>query len=64
MKKLLEVIWREPVVILAIAVGVTTLLANEGLIAEWIPLVALAVAAGYQRASVEPVKEPKDNGSV
>lgn len=56
MKRVAEILYSEPVAFLSVLVGVTTLLAKEGLIAGWIPLVALAVAAGIQRGLVEPLK--------
>lgn len=60
LKRVVEILYREPVAFLAVVVGVTTLLAKEGVIAGWIPLVALAVAAAIQRNLVEPIKSDEN----
>lgn len=56
MKRVIKILYTEPVAFLAVTVGVTTLLAKEHIIAGWIPLVALALSAGISRALVEPIK--------
>lgn len=54
MKKLADILWTEPVVILSASVGVTGVLAKEHVISGWIPLVLLAVVTPIQRALVTP----------
>lgn len=54
MKRLAEIIWGEPVITLSVATGVTGVLAQQGIVAAWIPLVTLAVVTPIQRALVKP----------
>lgn len=57
MRVVAKILYTEPVAFLTVLVGVTTLLAKEHIIAGWIPLLALAISAGINRALVEPIKE-------
>jgi hypothetical protein len=53
-RKLVDILWSEPVVTLSVSVGVTGVLAKEHIISGWIPLVLLAVVTPIQRALVTP----------
>lgn len=54
MQKIAALIYSEPVVTLTVVTGTTAVLANEHIIAGWIPLVALAVCTPIQRGLVTP----------
>lgn len=54
MKKLIQVLLNEPVVVLAIVTGVTGVLALQGVIPAIVPLVVLAVTTPIQRFLVKP----------
>jgi hypothetical protein len=54
LKTIAKTLWTEPVVFLGVLVGASVLLAKEGLIAGWIPLLVLAIAAPIQRELVTP----------
>lgn len=56
MKRILVVLYTEPVVVLGIATGVSAFLAKQGIVAAWVPLLVLAVATPIARALVSPEK--------
>lgn len=61
MKAIAERVWNEPVIALAVLVGVTTILANAHIISSIFPMIALVIATAIQRQAVEPTNK-SDNG--
>ena len=56
MKGVLKAIYAEPVVFLATIQAAATALSATDVIADWIPLVTLAVVVAIQRSLVTPSK--------
>ncbi len=54
MKKLIKLLWEEPVIVLAIVTGCSAVLAQQGLIPPWVTLLVLAVVTPIQRFLVTP----------
>lgn len=62
MKSLLQRLWTEPVLILAILTGVVGVLGQQGIIAGWWVLIALAITTPIQRELVKPIRAVRKRG--
>jgi hypothetical protein len=58
--RILKVFWNEPVVTLSCATGAAGVLAEQHIIAPWIPLLVLVIVTPLQRVLVTP----KGNGGT
>jgi hypothetical protein len=54
-KKIAKLLWNEPVIILGIVAGITSILAREHVVPPYVPLITLAITTSIQRAVVSPV---------
>lgn len=64
MKRLLDLLYSEPVVILSAVTAVTAVLSQQHLVPTWVPLVVLAIVTPIQRQLVTPGSKLKKLGTV